>query len=315
MPGQRLVTPKTDRPRPDVESFLSGKSEKTIKAYRQDLEDFRSFVGVGSLDEAANVLLSRGHGEANGLVRAYRADLLESGLQPSTVNRRLAALRSLVSLARTLGMVPWTLAVKNVKAEAYGDTSGPGIPAVKRILKTLEARMDAKGKRDSAIIRLMFDLALRSGEVTSLDLGDVDLERGRLAIRGKGRTQKTFVSMPEPTREALQEWIEVRGEEPGALFINFNRSGNRGGRITGTGLYLLVRKLGRDIGVTVCPHGFRHSSITEACKTAQAAGYGLEEVMAFSRHKDGCRLMSLLIYSDADRNIQGGLAGMVARAV
>jgi integrase/recombinase XerC len=50
-------------------------------------------------------------------------------LQAATINRRLAALRSLVKLTNTLGLVSWTLAVENVKAQAYRDTRGPGLNA------------------------------------------------------------------------------------------------------------------------------------------------------------------------------------------
>ena len=107
-------------------AFLSGRSDCTRRAYSQDLDDFRHFLGVGRVSEAAHLLLSRGHGNANALALAWRADLQERRLQAATINRRLAALRSLVQLARTLGIVPWTLEVRNVRAESYRDTRGPG---------------------------------------------------------------------------------------------------------------------------------------------------------------------------------------------
>lgn len=87
-----------------IGAFLSGRSEKTIQAYRQDLEDFRAFLGASTIDDTAKTLLSCGHGQANALALAYKTSLIERGLQAATVNRRLAALRSLVKLARTLGL-------------------------------------------------------------------------------------------------------------------------------------------------------------------------------------------------------------------
>ena len=81
-----------------VEAFFSGVSELTRRAYGQDLEDFRAFVGAEDLDAAARVLLSQKPGQANALGLAYRNDLKARGLAPATVNRRLAALRSLVKL-------------------------------------------------------------------------------------------------------------------------------------------------------------------------------------------------------------------------
>ncbi len=91
-------------------AFLSGRSDCTRRAYSQDLDDFRRFLGVGKVSGAAHLLLARGHGDANALALAWKANLQERRLQAATINRRLAALRSLVQLARTLGVVPgrWT---------------------------------------------------------------------------------------------------------------------------------------------------------------------------------------------------------------
>ena len=66
-----LNPPPRPSPGPDtarlVDAFLSGRNERTLQAYRQDLEDFRGFVGALTLDEAARLLLGWGHGEANGI--------------------------------------------------------------------------------------------------------------------------------------------------------------------------------------------------------------------------------------------------------
>lgn len=86
--------------------FLSGRSPRTLQAYRCDLKHFCAFTGATEITEAAHQLLGNGQGEAHALVLRYRAALLETGLSPATINRRLAALRSLVQLARLLGRVP-----------------------------------------------------------------------------------------------------------------------------------------------------------------------------------------------------------------
>jgi len=156
------VVPATleDRVSELVRAFLSGRSERTLKAYSQDLEVFRSFLGLETVDDAAKVLLSSDQGRANALVLSFKTDMVERGLAPSTVNRRLAALRSLVKLGRVLGMVPWSLEVSNEKTRAYRDTGGPGLEGVRLLLEKLDHRVDAKAKRDRAAVRLLFDLAL-----------------------------------------------------------------------------------------------------------------------------------------------------------
>jgi integrase/recombinase XerC len=206
-----LAAPLTfPQPRRDlVEAFLAGRNPCTLCAYQADLADFCRFLGVEDAEAAAHILLEGGHGKANSLALAHRADLVGRGLQAATVNRRLAALRSLVQLARTLGMVPWSLEVENMKAQSYRDTRGPGRTGFRRLLEAVS------NERDRAILRLLHDLGLRRGEVVALDLEDVDLEAGTVWVLGKGRTQKEQLTLPEPTRAALAAWISVRGHKQG----------------------------------------------------------------------------------------------------
>jgi len=294
-----------------VAAFLSGRSDCTRRAYSQDLDDLRRFLGVDRVSEAAHLLLSRGHGNANALALAWRANLQERRLQAATINRRLAALRSLVQLARTLGIVPWTLEVRNLRAESYRDTRGPGRRGVRLLLDEIERRGDKKSLRDRAALHLLYDLGLRRSEVVALDVDDLDLDAGTVAVLGKGRTQKTKLTLPAPTGEAIRQWLEARGTEPGPLFINVDRAG-KGCRLTGTSLYRIVRRLGEQVGLKVRPHGLRHTAITEACKLAQAKRMGLEEVLDFSRHRD---VKVLMVYRDRERNVQGQLATLVAAGV
>jgi integrase len=153
-------------------AFLAGRKAETIKAYRADLEDFRVFVQAPTLTEAAELLLARGQGEANAMALAYRSHLMERNLAAITINRRLTALRSMIKLGRTLGLVPWTLEIQGMKTEGYRDTRGPGRNGFRALLEVLNGRADAKTLRDRAILRCLFDLGLRRNEVVTLDLAD-----------------------------------------------------------------------------------------------------------------------------------------------
>ena len=193
-----------------VRIFLSNKSERTIAAYRKDLADFARFLGIedGNLDHAARRFLSNGRGGANALAAEYREQMESRRLSPATINRRLSALRSMVEQAATLGLVSWELKIKGPKSRSYRDTAGPGTRNVRRMLGLVQARHDKKGVRDFAILRLLYDLALRRGEVVSLDLEDLDLEAKTIKILGKGRTEKEILTVPEPT---------VKPYEPGLM--------------------------------------------------------------------------------------------------
>src|SRR5262249_62342700 len=108
----------------------------------------------------------------------------------------------------------------------------------------LEGRRDAKGLRDRALLRLLFDLGLRRAEAVRLDVADLDLQAGTVDVLGKGRTQKARLTLPGPTRGALAAWLAVRGSQPGPLFTSCDRAGKGSGRLTGSAVYTIVRRLG-----------------------------------------------------------------------
>jgi integrase/recombinase XerC len=122
---------------------------------------------------------------------------------------------------------------------------------------------------------------------------------------GKGRTEKTRLTLPSETQDALRGWLSVRGDEPGALFLNFDRAG-KGKRLTGKGVYNTVRRLGADLGLKTWPHGLRHAAITEAL---DLTGGDVRKVQRFSRHRD---LQTLTIYDDNRVDLAGEVSKLVA---
>lgn len=106
----------------------------------------------------------------------------------SSINRRLAAVRSLTSFARTLGIISWELEVKNFKSIPYKDVRGPGQSAYEKILDYLDKTRTKKSIRDKAILVLFHDLGLRRVELASLDIGDFNFsEAVTVAVSGKVR--------------------------------------------------------------------------------------------------------------------------------
>mgnify|MGYP002622419591 FL=1 len=259
-----------------------------------------------SSSPADRTVLYLGAPEAHRLALLWRAELVERGYAAATINARLAALRALVRMARVLGLVTWQLEVPRVRPEPYRDTRGPGRSGIRALLAEVERADTPKDHRDRALIRLLTDLALRRGEAVSLDLEHVDLQTGLLWVRGKGRRGREPLTLPEPTRHALRDWIAVRGEEPGALFSGMVR-GREGGRLTGTSVARIVRRLGERVGISgLRPHGLRHAAITEALDLTRG---DVRAVQRFSRHADP---RTLLIYDDARQDRAGEVAQMVA---
>jgi len=289
-----------------LEAWLAGRSPQTVDAYRRDLADFAAYVSVDSPGRAAESLLGAGAGEANLVALRFRAALLDRGLAPATVNRKLAALRSLVKVARTVGLITFSLDVENVRSQAYRDTRGPGVEGYRSLLGALQGRSDAKGARDRAILHLLFDLGLRRAEVVSLDREHLDLAGGTGSVMGKGRRERISLTLPGPTCEALAAWLAFRGEEDGPLFTSMDHAGKGSGRLTGRALHQVVQAIGRKVDLHVWPHGLRHAAITTALDLT--AG-DVRAVARFSRHMD---IRVLGRYDDNREDMAGRVACLVA---
>ncbi len=297
-----------------VDAFLASRSEATRRAYAHDLDAFAVFLGVPTAGAAAARLIAASRGDANALVLAFRTDMQRKrkmrvaggyvwkALAAATINRRLAAIRSCVALARVLGLVEWELEIDGLRVEPYRDTRGPGVAGVRAIMD-LSVRV-----RDRAFMHLAYDNGLRRNEIHLLDLADLDRDGKRLQIMGKGRTAKEWVSLPEPTLEALGEWLDVRGLGAGPLFIAMDR-GHYGARLSGTSIYRIIRDLGERVGIRARPHGLRHTAITAAL---DATNGDVRAVARFSRHRD---LSILTRYDDDRRDLGGAVAAKVAAAL
>jgi integrase/recombinase XerC len=300
------------RPTPSAQllaAFFSGRSPNTIAAYRADLQEFSDFIGSETVEMAAANVLGGTHGAANGLALSWRTHMLKLGRAPATINRRLSALRALVALGRTLGIVAWSIDIRNLRSEAYRDTSGPKREGVVALLAAASAQVDLrKAARDVAAIRLLHDTALRRGEVCLLDLTDVDLDAGRVMVLGKGKREKVPITLPTATRAALAAWIALRGPQAGPVFIGLDRATDKltYRRLTGTGLWFVVKSIGQAAGLKTWPHALRHTGITTALDLAKG---DLRAVQRFSRHSD---VRVLRIYDDNRTDLGGKIAAMVA---
>ena len=152
-----------------------GSSENTVAAYRRDLTQW---IGAGQ------DLTPSG-------VESYLAALRRSGLKDASIARKRAALSSFsrflvgegelkqnpVALADGMTRVPLRLphVLSTAQIALLLDTPSPRTP---------------QGRRDRALLALMYASGLRVSEATSLRVGDVDTKRGLLRVRGKGGKER-----------------------------------------------------------------------------------------------------------------------------
>ena len=140
--------------------------------------------------------------------------------------------------------------------------------APEEIMRVLEAcGTDPIGLRDRAIVMLLLDTGARCSEVVQLDLSEVDLVSGRVRIlHGKGNKQRV-VSFAGTCLAAIESYLEVRGREPGPLFVTSDGHGSlqAGARLKIHGLQGTMRRLSERSGVSkVHAHRFRHTFATWA---------------------------------------------------
>lgn len=289
-----------------LRAFFSRRSPRTVEAYRGDLALLRSWLEGEGHDVGADIssltswLYAQGPGPLNALLLQWSNEQLEAGRAPFTVNRRLSAVRSLIKLGRTLGLLNWTLDVQGVKgAQGVRDMRGPKGEDVKRVFAT------ATDAQSRAALHLLYTRGLRSVEVRELRMEHLRLDDCEVLVRGKGMTGLHPVTVSESTVEALRLWLHVRGPGPGFVFTVRDAS-KMMGRTT---FWRMVKRMGARANVTLRPHGLRHSAITAAL---DATGGDVRKVQKFSRHK---KVETVLKYDDERRDVGGELTETLAGGV
>lgn len=305
-------------PGPDalVDAFLEGRAATTFRAYDGDLRHFAAFLGVADSRAALAALVQLGAGGANRAVLMFRNHMAERRLSAATIKRRLAAIRSAVKVARLIGLVEWSIDVGGPKVEDYRDTRGPGVAGWRAIQVTAEAHAELgrpQALRDLAIVELLRGLGLRRGELAALDVEHLELgeDPPGVWVRGKGRQDRERLTLPPGVLAALVRWLEIRGPDPGPVFIRLDKASDPGRmeRLSDRSIGDLVPALAHRAGLRrrVRPHGLRHEAITTLL---DLTGGDVRAVQRFSRHRD---LRTLLLYDDRRRDGAGDLARLLER--
>ncbi len=241
-------------------------SPHTLRSYRGDLLEFRRFVGPSdSLDRVDQRT-----------VRAYLAHLHGRGLDPASVARKLAALRSWFRFLVRRGLL-----AKNAAREVRSPrlprklVSFLPIDEVTVLVEAKAVRGDGR-VRDVAILELLYATGLRVSELVGLDLGDVDRSARTVRVLGKGRKER-IVPFGSRAARALEAYLGRRVESRGPLFTN-----RRGGRLTVRAIHTIVRRSARAAGITrrVSPHTLRHTFATHLLD----AGADLRVIQEFLGH-------------------------------
>lgn len=162
-----------------------------------------------------------------------------------------------------------------------------------------------KGRRDRALLELLYGTGLRLSECVKLDLQDLDLDSGMVLVRdGKGRKDR-YVPLSGQAKKALDVYLREsrpllersRGHD-GALFLT-----KYGRRLGCMSVRTLVRRWGATAGVEASTHVLRHSYATHLLQ----GGANVREIQLLLGHKG---LNTTALYTKVDTH---GLRAMLRR--
>ena len=239
-----------------VEKNASG---NTIAAYRNDLVQFKDFLGVNGAPSWTGV--------GGTVVVAYVEHLRAKQYKDATVARKVAAVKSFFGFLTAEGNID-TDPTEQLKSPQVGK-SLPRALTVREVDELLEQpsrRNTPEARRDKAMLELLYATGLRVTELVSLDLTDIALESDPVTVRcvGKGERERVLPLHARPIDELRQYIFHVRPRlvrnrrEP-ALFVN-----RRGERLTRQGFWLILKNYAKDANLdkTITPHTLRHTYAT-----------------------------------------------------
>lgn len=205
-------------------------SENSRRAYRTSLLQFFAWCSSGKGDGTFSRLS----------VLQYKDDLiaagntLESGewkrrYAPATVNQRLAAVRALAQEAADQSLLPpvEAAAIQRVRGEKQlGSQIGNWLQKgeVDAVLNSVDRNM-LRGRRDYAILAVLFATASRRRELVELQVGTIqrrDGQWGFIGLRGKGGKIRN-ISLPEWVRLAIVDWLSATRIVQGSIFRSISR--------------------------------------------------------------------------------------------
>lgn len=240
-------------------------SPYTVRNYTTDLlgnrytgkeKGFFPFLKAHQVDSLADV--------DRHTLRDYMSFLQEQGVARVSIARKLSAVHSFYRYLVREGIL-----ASDPTRESSSPKRSRNLPhfltqeEVGRVLAAPDTSTP-KGKRDKAILELLYASGLRVGELVSLDLEQLNLEAREARVVGKGMKERV-VLMGEPAAMAIATYLsEARGrlgadKNSRAVFLNC-----KGGRLSERAIQLLVSRYARKAGIEkkVHPHMLRHTFAT-----------------------------------------------------
>jgi integrase/recombinase XerC len=239
-----------------ITSFLEylavekGASPHTLRSYRADLVDLADVLRRDGITTPSAIDVRA--------LRAWLAALHRRGLARSSIARKLASARSWLRFLVRRGAIEQNPA-RAVRTPRQARRLPSFLPKdeSRDLLDRPPASSEA-GRRDHALLELLYATGIRVAECSGLDCADLDRSQKTVRVRGKGNKERE-VPVGDPALAAVDRYLAATGRSRGPLFTN-----GRGGRLTPRSVHRIVRRETRAAGITrrVTPHTLRHTFAT-----------------------------------------------------
>ena len=217
-------------------------SANTVQAYVRDVRHFDDFVksrGLMDVSEASNAE-----------VVAFLMNLKTAGRSRSTVNRKLASIRTFFDYLQKSGSVSDnpTEDIKSPKIEKR-EIEFLSIEEIERLLSLPDDTH--KGIRDRAILELLYATGIRATELIQMKTADVNLRMGFVKCDGS-HSKARIIPMGRLCRKAMEDYMldvrdkMLRGKESEVLFVNY-----MGESLTRQGLWKVMKEYGEAAGLNI----------------------------------------------------------------
>ena len=232
-----------------------GLSPNTLLSYEQELNKFRAYLEAKGLDPCK---LSE-----NDAVEFIKAESIK-GNSFATQAHLISALKSFYKYLIAEEKIDYN-PIANIASPQKWQTL-PKYLTIEQVAELMESPdlSKKKGKRDKAILELMYATGLRISEVIHLKMSNLYMEDGFLRVLGKGNKERV-VPFGEKAKEYMENYLEnsrpllLKKVPTDFVFLN-----NRGTKLSRMGMWKIVNGYGKKIGVghILTPHVLRHSFAT-----------------------------------------------------
>ncbi len=261
-------------------------SDNTLQAYIRDLNKFLEYASKSKLSDFSVVSVED--------ISSYKVYLNNMGLSPASVSRSLSALRSLFQYLISAGVVEHNPAreIPNDKIEK----KGPQVLTSKEIESLLAQPdvSDTKGKRDKAMLELLYATGIKVSELVSLNVEDVNFQLSFVRC-GTGDKER-FVSLYPLALRALAVYVDsarkllVLHPDENALFVNV-----QGERMTRQGFWKILKSYAESAKIKkdITPHTLRHSFAAHLLENG-ADIHDIQEILGHSDISSTMRYAQLI---------------------